>query len=230
MKILEAYQVGKGVLLEMDAGLVNLTSTIKQINENIEKMRDEGKFDPNTRIIVEAILQKANVLNKNGRIYPYDILDKEQKRYVDLLKTNSAVGESNHPESTNIDLNNISHRILELGWDGSTLMGKLELHVSPGYLRYGYCSPNRPADNIYDDIRRGVQIGISSRGIGSVTEHNGQNIVQEDFELICWDLVNSPSTPGAYLLTQKEQKLKESVVIKESVKPKIFQVTKEFLK
>ena len=109
MKILEAYQVGKGVLLEMDAGLVNLNNTIKQINESIEKMRDENKFDPNTRIIVEAILQKANVLNKNGRIYPYEILDKEQKRYTDLLKTNSAVGESNHPESTNIDLNNISH-------------------------------------------------------------------------------------------------------------------------
>ena len=112
------------------------------------------------------------------------------------------MGELNHPESSIIDADRISHRITEIWWNGKTLMGKMELDTTPGYLKSGIISS--VGDKALNMIRKGWTVGISSRGVGSLKNENGKNVVQDDFELICWDIVTSPSTPGSWISTSEK--------------------------
>lgn len=190
--ILGRNQTGFGILIEQDAGGF--------IPERNTQLINEGKFEikPNEPILIDCILQKYDVENRNGRIYPEKILKKEVENYVQLINTNSALNEVNHPNDSNINLNNIGHLIKKVWWEGNILWGTLEIITSPGYMNNGVCS--LPGDGIAELLKRGVKLGISSRGIGSIKNVGGKNIVQDDFELICFDLVASPSTPGAYLM------------------------------
>jgi hypothetical protein len=153
-----------------------------------------------------AVLQKYNTPNRNGRVYPEKILKREADNYKKMIAKGTALSELNHPESSLIDLDRVSHLINEVWWDGHILMGKLKLLTSPGFHERGIVSTK--GDQAANLLRQGVTLGISSRGVGSLKKTGEQNEVQDDFELICFDLVSSPSTPGAYLFTNVEDRNK----------------------
>ena len=201
MKILGPNDIGKGILIEYDAGLVspNHEFNKKMIQESNKTMLDYSKpFE------FYAVLQKYNTPNRNGRVYPERILKREAENYKKAIAKGVALSELNHPESSLIDLDRVSHAITEIWWDGHILMGKLKLLTSPGFHERGVVSTKgNQAANL---LRQGVTLGISSRGVGSLKKVGEQNEVQDDFELICFDLVSSPSTPGAYLFTNPEDR------------------------
>ena len=190
MKILGPNETGKGILIEYDAGHVSPDDNKKIISE----MKD---MDFSQDLILYAVLQKYDTPNKNGRIYPEMLLKREVEKYQTLIKKGGALNELNHPSSSLIDLDRVSHSILETWWDGKILMGKIKLFTSPGWKKMGIVSTK--GDQAAMLIMNGATLGISSRGVGSLKSERGQNIVQEDFELVCFDLVSSPSTPGAYV-------------------------------
>jgi hypothetical protein len=190
MKILGPNETGKGILIEYDAGHVSPLDNQRIISEMKET-------DFSQDIILYAVLQKYDTPNKNGRIYPESILKRENEKYQSLIKKGSALNELNHPSSSLIDLDRVSHSILETWWDGKILMGKIKLFTSPGWKKMGIVSTK--GDQAAMLIMNGATLGISSRGVGSLKNIKGQNIVQDDFELVCYDLVSSPSTPGAYV-------------------------------
>lgn len=154
----------------------------------------------NPPLEVYAVLQKADIENQNGRIYPKKLLEREVERYKSIISMGSSIGETNHPNSTTVNLNNLSVWITDVWWDGITVMAKLRLPVSRGFLESGICS--LPADNISTFLAYGIKIGISSRGVGTVEKVGDRKIVQDDFEMLCWDFVNSPSTRNAWVDTK----------------------------
>lgn len=197
MKILGPNETGKGILIEYDAGHVSPDDNKKIISE----MKD---MDFSQDLILYAVLQKYDTPNKNGRIYPESILKREDQKYQQLIKKGGALNELNHPSSSLIDLDRVSHSILETWWEGKMLMGKIKLFTSPGWRKMGIVSTK--GDQAAMLIMNGATLGISSRGVGSLKNVKGQNIVQEDFELVCFDLVSSPSTPGAYVFADLEDR------------------------
>jgi hypothetical protein len=148
----------------------------------------EAKMAPGGRMRVKGKLQESEVKNGNGRVYPKEVLMREVEKYMEgPIKSNTAMGELDHPESTIVNLNNVSHNIKRVWWEGNDLMGELELL-------------NTPSGKIAQEIiSAGIPLGISSRGMGSVRQIGETVEVQDDFELLCWDLVSVPSTPGAYM-------------------------------
>lgn len=151
-------------------------------------MLTESKTKPGVFEVV-GIMQRAGAKNQNGRIYKKEILEEEVKNYIEnFVKVGNAYGELDHPESPIVSLKNASHVVKELWWEGNDLLGKVELL-------------NTPSGNIVKEILRGGHtIGISSRGTGSVQQTNeGTLMVQDDFELVCWDFVSNPSTQGAFM-------------------------------
>jgi hypothetical protein len=201
MKILGPNETGKGILVEYDAGYINPKS---QGNHFI--MESQNFLDHSKPFEFYAVLQKYNTPNRNGRIYPEKILKREAENYKKMIEKGTALSELNHPESSLIDLDRVSHLITEVWWDGPVLMGKLKLLTSPGFHERGIVSTK--GDMAANYLRQGVTLGISSRGVGSLKKVGEQNEVQDDFELICFDLVSSPSTPGAYLFLNKDDRFK----------------------
>lgn len=140
-------------------------------------------------LIVEGVVQRADAKNQNGRVYPKHILEKEVEKYVaESIAQNRALGELDHPESTVINLKNVSHNIKRLWWEGDDLMGEIEILPTP-------------SGNILRELfANKITVGISSRGMGSVQPlGEGTVEVQDDFELLCWDFVSTPSTQGAFM-------------------------------
>jgi hypothetical protein len=197
MKILGPNETGKGILIEYDAGHVSPIDNQRIISEMKET-------DFSQDIILYAVLQKYDTPNKNGRIYPEMLLKRENEKYQTLIKKGGALNELNHPSSSLIDLDRVSHSILETWWDGKILMGKIKLFTSPGWKKMGIVSTK--GDQAAMLLMNGATLGISSRGVGSLKNVKGQNIVQEDFELVCYDLVSSPSTPGAYVFKDPSER------------------------
>jgi hypothetical protein len=194
LKILKENEEGFGIIIDHDAGAIT-----KEINEHfLNENTINGPIDLSQPIIYYATLQKYGVENRNGRIYPEDILKREVDRYRDVIKRNASFHELDHPQESVISLKGGSpHRILDMFWEGNALIGKLEILVSDGYRKSGIISCHGDLVAMY--LSYGMTLGISSRGIGSLKKINGKNMVQDDFELICWDIVSSPSTPGSYL-------------------------------
>ncbi len=147
----------------------------------------EGKMSERGNPIVEGILATAEVKNGNGRYYSRDLWNREIDKYMELVKENRATGELDHPESQVINLKNVSHNIKDMWWDGDNVMGKIEILPTP-------------SGNILKAlIESGITCGVSSRGMGSL-EQNGEIMeVQDDFELLCWDFVSTPSNPGSFM-------------------------------
>jgi len=199
-QIIQPGQIGKGILVEYDAGYI---SPNEQRNANLIH-ESKGMLDHSKPFEFYAVLQKYNTPNRNGRLYPERILKREAENYKKMIKKGTALSELNHPESSLIDLDRVSHAITEVWWEGNVLMGKIKLLTSPGYHERGIVSTK--GDLAANYLRQGVTLGISSRGVGSLKKIGEQNEVQDDFELICFDLVSSPSTPGAYLFLNKEDK------------------------
>jgi hypothetical protein len=204
MKILGPNETGKGILIEYDAGHISPDENKKIISE----MKD---MDFSKDLILYAVLQKYDTPNKNGRIYPKELLMRENDKYQNLIRKGSALNELNHPTSSLIDLDRVSHSIIETWWDGKMLMGKLKIFTSPGWQKMGIVSTK--GDQAAMLLLNGATLGISSRGVGSLKQVRGENIVQDDFELVCFDLVSSPSTPGAYIFSDlaDRDKYQESI-------------------
>ena len=161
----------------------------------IETNLFEGKIqeDANGRTLVKGVLQRAGAENQNGRVYPKNILDREVKKYQQLIQERRALGELDHPESTVINLKNVSHNIKEVHWEGDDVVGTVEILPTP-------------SGNILKELlRAGILLGISSRGMGSTEPLSGNRVqVKEDFELLCWDFVSNPSTLGAFMRPMNE--------------------------
>jgi hypothetical protein len=184
------FKDGRKLLVEYDAGHVSPNDNKKIISE----MKDTNFFED---VVLHAVLQKFDTPNKNGRIYPETLLKRENEKYQNIMRKGGALSELNHPTSSLIDLDRVSHSITETWWDGKILMGKIKLFTSPGWRKMGIVSTK--GDQAAMLLMNGATLGISSRGVGSLKNIKGQNIVQDDFELVCFDLVSSPSTPGAYI-------------------------------
>jgi hypothetical protein len=161
----------------------------------VETRLFEGKLneDENGTVLVKGILQRADAQNQNGRVYPKEILQREVKKYQQLIKERRALGELDHPDSSVINLKNVSHNVRECGWDGDDVVGVVEILATP-------------AGNILKELlKAGIRLGISSRGMGSVESMGGDKVrVGEDFELLGWDFVSNPSTQGAFMETLNE--------------------------
>ena len=155
-------------------------------------MLTEGKMSDRGNPMVEGILATAEVKNGNGRYYAKDLWEREIDKYMSSVKENRALGELDHPESSVINLKNVSHNITDMWWDGDQVMGKIEILPTP-------------SGNILKAlIENNITVGVSSRGMGSLEERNGVLEVQDDFELLCWDFVSTPSNPGSYMEVIKE--------------------------
>ena len=205
----------KSILIEYDAGYINPTET-----RNVEIIKEsKGMLDHSKPFEFYAVLQKYNTPNRNGRIYPERILKREAENYKKMINKGIALSELNHPESSLIDLDRVSHAITEVWWEGNVLMGKIKLLTSPGFHESGVCSTK--GDLAANYLRQGVTLGISSRGVGSLKKVGEQNEVQDDFELICFDLVSSPSTPGAYLFQNPEDRFNYEENLEEENKMKV---------
>ena len=161
----------------------------------IETNLFEGKMneDSSGRTLVKGVLQRAGAENQNGRVYPKEVLQREVKKYETLIKERRALGELDHPDSSVINLKNVSHNIKEIHWEGNDLMGMVEILPTP-------------SGNILKELlRAGILLGISSRGMGSTKPMEGNRLlVGEDFELIGWDFVSNPSTHGAFMTPMNE--------------------------
>ena len=149
----------------------------------------EGIRQTSKNLVVEGLVQRAEAKNQNGRVYPKQVLMREVDKYMKgPIAENRALGELDHPESSVINLKNACHNITELWWDGDDLMGRIEVLPTP-------------SGNILKELfLNNITVGISSRGMGSV-QPLGENTVevQDDFELLCWDFVSTPSTQGAFM-------------------------------
>ena len=191
---------GTGLLIEHDGYISMSEGRNKQLKESVES--SDGWNVP-TPFIVDAVFQKSGIKNANGRIYPDDVLKKQIMAYQQRINEKRALGELNHPAESTIDLGRISHNIVELHWEGNTVVGKLELHLSRGFIKHGIVSTM--GDMAANLLLSGYKIGVSSRGVGSVEQKLGQYVVGDDFELICWDIVSDPSTPSAWISSSREE-------------------------
>ena len=151
-------------------------------------MITESIKENNGRLVVKGVLQRAEAKNQNGRVYPRETLVREAKKYAEVqTKERRALGELDHPDSSVLNLNNVSHNVLEMHWSGNDLVGTVEVLSTP-------------AGNILKELfKGGIKLGISSRGLGSIKQESAGDEVQGDFELIAFDFVSNPSTHGAFL-------------------------------
>ena len=153
----------------------------------------EKQYVANGGMILSGIMQKADAINGNGRVYPHKVLMKEVENYGKLVKERRALGELDHPEDSVINLRNASHLVTDIWWKDKDVMGKVKVLDTPS------------GKVLQELVKSGVSLGISSRGMGSVREDQGGTIVEEDFQLICFDFVSEPSTPGAYMMKEAQE-------------------------
>ena len=168
----------------------------------VDKQLAESAIKENKTLVVTGVLQRADAKNQNGRVYPEKILKREVQNYIEgPIRDNRAMGELDHPESSVINLQNVSHAVKKCWWEGDDVMGDVEVL-------------NTPSGNILKALfASGITVGISSRGMGSVKENmaEGTVTVQEDFELLCWDFVSTPSTHGAFMSPKFNNNINENV-------------------
>ena len=174
--------MSKKLLIEVNTLQVNPIRLTENVNEK------------NGNLLVEGILATAEVKNGNGRYYAKDLWERETNKYSELIKQRRSMGELDHPESSVINLQNVSHLISDYWWDGDNVIGKIEILPTP-------------SGNILKElIKAGVTVGVSSRGMGSLEQNGNVMEVQDDFELLCWDFVSTPSNPGSFMHVIKEGK------------------------
>tara|TARA_R100000808_G_scaffold25097_1_gene61914 strand:+ start:44843 stop:45451 length:609 start_codon:yes stop_codon:yes gene_type:complete len=162
-------------------------------------MIKESMEKNNGKIMMKGVLQKAETLNQNGRVYPREILEREIRNYQKFIRENRALGECDHPDSSVVELKNVSHIIREAYMEGDVVYGVVELLDTP-------CGKI-----LKSLVESGVTLGISSRGVGSTNQQGDYDIVQDDFQLICWDFVSEPSTPGAFMMKEGREVRREDL-------------------
>ena len=163
---------------------------------------EKAEVRNNGAMYLTGVLQRADAKNGNGRIYPERILRREVENYQKLIHERRALGECDHPDDSVVNLKNASHMVTEIWWEGKDVMGKIKIlrHTPSGQILEGL-------------IKDGVQLGISSRGLGSVHEEMGNTIVEDDFQLLCFDMVSEPSTQNAFM-NLRESKIKTNIFTK----------------
>lgn len=183
LRLLNSYEV-----FEYKVETEDMPSIVKEVNG--QKVEVPG----GKKILMKGILQKADTLNQNGRIYPMAVLDREVRNYQKFIIENRALGELDHPDSSVVNLKNASHIVREAYIENGTVLGTVEIldKTPSGAILAGL-------------IESKVKLGISSRGVGSTRKQGDYYVVQDDFQLICWDFVSEPSTPGAFMLPEGRQ-------------------------
>jgi hypothetical protein len=151
---------------------------------------EEKRYVADGGMILSGIMQMTETQNGNGRVYPHKTMVREVKNYQKLVQENRALGELDHPDDSVINLKNASHMITEIWMDGQKVMGKMKILETPS------------GKILKELVNGGVTVGVSSRGMGSVSEQSGQTMVEDDFQLICFDMVSEPSTPGAFMMRE----------------------------
>ena len=172
--------------MSVDLKVITDWTPFEYNRELIAESRDKN----NGKILMKGILQKAETLNQNGRVYPRPILEREVRNYQKFIAENRALGECDHPDSSVVELKNVSHIVREAYMDGDICYGTVELLDTP-------CGKI-----LQSLVESGVTLGISSRGVGSTKTDGDLQVVQDDFQLICWDFVSEPSTPGAFMMSE----------------------------
>lgn len=169
-----------------DVRLLTSWTQFSYTPDMIKESRDKN----GGKIVMKGILQKSETLNQNGRVYPRPILEREVRNYQKFIRENRALGECDHPDSSVVELKKVSHIIRDAYMDGDVCYGTVELLDTP-------CGKI-----LQSLVESGVTLGISSRGVGSTKRDGDSQVVQDDFQLICWDVVAEPSTPGAFLMAE----------------------------
>lgn len=211
-------QTGTGLLIEHDGFISSEVGGNKKLFESINAENASGdEFHCPYPFVVDAVFQKYGIENANGRIYPEAILKREVENYSEKMKERRAMGELNHPSESVIDLSRVAINIVELHWEGHTLVGKLEIITSPGFRKYGIISCQ--GDQTANLLLQGYKIGVSSRGLGTVTNKMGVLYVGDDYEIVCWDVVSDPSTPGAFISSNGRGELEQYMESKKEEKP-----------
>ena len=162
-------------------------------------MIKESREQNGGKLLMKGVLQKADTLNQNGRIYPVEILDREVRNYQKFIKENRALGECDHPDSSVVELKNASHIVREAYMQDGVCFGTVELLDTPS------------GKILQSLVESGVTLGISSRGVGSTRRDGDYDVVQDDFQLICWDFVSEPSTPGAFMMKEGKDFTREDL-------------------
>ena len=152
----------------------------------------EKKEIANGAMYLTGRIQTADKQNGNGRVYPYEVLKREIDNYKKIVADNRACGELDHPDDSVVNLKNVSHMVVDCWWEGKDVMGKMKILDTPSGQTVKWL------------INSGVKLGISSRGLGSVRESMGKTIVEQDFQLICFDIVSEPSTPDAFVYPENK--------------------------
>jgi len=171
-------------------------------------------------VYLVGICQKAGTKNGNGRIYRKETLQREVKNYQRSIIERRSLGELDHPDDSVVNLKNCSHLAVKMWWEGDNVMAKFEVLDTPS------------GKILKDLVKANVKLGISSRGLGSVKEEKGATMVEDDFQLICFDMVSEPSTPGAYLKheTRPDMNQEINLYIKESKHNKVNELIDSILR
>jgi hypothetical protein len=154
---------------------------------------EEKRYVADGGMILSGIMQMTETQNGNGRVYPHSTMMREIKNYQKLVKERRALGELDHPDDSVINLKNASHMVTEIWMEGKNVMGKIKVLETPS------------GKILKELVNGGVTVGVSSRGMGSVREEKGQTMVEDDFQLICFDMVSEPSTPGAFMMREAKE-------------------------
>ena len=220
-------QTGTGLLIEHDGYISSDLGSNKKLFEDINAARKGGdEFYCPHPFVLKAVLQRYGAENANGRIYPEAILKREVQRYQEKIQERRAIAELNHPSESTIDLSRVAINVNETWWEGNTLCGNVEIITSPGYRKYGIISCE--GDQTANLLLEGIKIGLSSRGLGSVSSKMGVLVVEDDYELVGFDVVSDPSTHNAWFVQGEEIPAQYLEAKEGSKKPKLFEDLKKF--
>ena len=168
---------------------LELTNDLSLLTEQERRSVESGQ-----EVILAGVMQRADAENGNGRVYPIEILEREVENYKKVVRDSRSVGELDHPDNPVVELKNASHIVTHIEMRGRDVIGKIKIL-------------DTPAGKIAKDlIRGGVKLGISSRGLGSTKQQSGKTMVQDDFQLVCFDLVSEPSTTGAFMMKEANER------------------------
>jgi len=161
-------------------------------DESVLREQDREQIKDGKTILV-GIMQKCDAENGNGRVYPRPVLEREIKNYEKFIRERRALGELDHPDSSVIELKNASHLVTDVWWDGNNVMGRIEVLSTPS------------GQTLKSLVDSKIKLGISSRGLGTTNEQAGRTMVNDDFQLICFDIVSEPSTTGAFMISEGKE-------------------------
>jgi hypothetical protein len=173
-----------------------LLTTFQPLELDVKTIKETREINGG-KIVLKGVMQRADAVNQNGRIYPRRVLEREMENYQKFINERRALGELDHPTASVINLQNVSHLVTEARWDGDAVIGSIELLDTP---------MGKIAQSL---VESGVKLGISSRGVGTTSQQGDYDMVEEDFMLLCYDLVSEPSTSGAFML--KEHRVSDAL-------------------